>query len=114
MHSINRTAITIKPKQPFIDWINSAPDDGHNYTLQEISRDNLVFLIPEYDTSDSTTRYIRKNYKTIFDWQLWGWITDEEYWPKNRTWKVFQEWFEVQVSSEVFDLVDKNIVKEEV
>ena len=114
MHSINRTAITIKPKQPFIDWINTPPDDSHNYTLEEITRDNTTFLIPQYDNPDSITRYIRKHYSFLFEWELWGWITDETYWPNNRTWKVFQEWFEVQVSSEVFDMVDKTIEKEEV
>jgi len=30
MKTINRTAITIRPKQPYIDWANSF-DDGEKY-----------------------------------------------------------------------------------
>jgi len=112
MQSINRTAIIIKPKQPFVDWINSMPDDC-SYTIEQISKDNLTFLTPQYDDPDSTYNYIKKNYKIIFDYELWGWIVTEDLWPKNRNWKMFNEWFDIEVNSEVFDLVDKDIEKED-
>ena len=35
---------------------------------------------------------------------LGGWVTDEALWPKNRTFEMFHEWFEVQMSSIVQDL----------
>ena len=35
---------------------------------------------------------------------LEGWVTDEACWPKNRTLEMFEEWFEVQMSSIVEDL----------
>ena len=44
----------------------------------------------------------------------WAWVTDEEYWIQNRTWKTFNEWFDIEINSEVFDLVEGNIEKEEV
>jgi hypothetical protein len=49
----------------------------------------------------------------IFEFELFAWYTPEELWPKNRTWKMFQEWFEVEINSEVFDLVEGEIEKEE-
>ena len=113
MQSINRTVVIIKPKKPFVDWINSMPDDSSVYTIEQISKDNLTFLIPEYDNPQSSYNYIKKNYEMIFGFELWGWITAEELWPKNRNWKMFNEWFDVEVNSEVFDLVDKNIEKED-
>ena len=114
MHSINRTAVIIKPKQPFVDWLNSIPGDNLDYALEGISTDNLTFLIPEHDRPEGSMNYIRKKYSQIFEWELWGWIRAEELWPKNRTWKIFQEWFEIEINSEVFDLVDGEIEKEEV
>ena len=36
---------------------------------------------------------------------LKGWLTDEAYWPKNRTFEMFGEWFQIQMSSIVEDLV---------
>jgi len=114
MKIINRTAVVIKPKQPFVDWLNSFPDDKHKYTLEQMSkRENLTFLIPEYDTPEESMRYVKKNYNIIFEFELWGWITTEELWPENRTWKMFQDWFYIEMNSEVFDLVDADIEKEE-
>ena len=49
MQSVDRTAAIVKPKQPFVDWLNSLPDDDHEYRLQELSADNLTFLIPNTD-----------------------------------------------------------------
>ena len=114
MQSTNRLAVVVKPKQPFIDWLNSIPDDSFNYTLEKLSTNNISFLIPIYDHPDDIIKYIRKNCKTIFEWELWGWITAKELWPKNINWKTFNEWFDIEVNSEVFDLVSEDIEKEEV
>jgi len=37
----------------------------------------------------------------------------ERWWPAKRDWKVFKEWFEIEINSEVFDLVDGAVEKEE-
>jgi hypothetical protein len=53
MQRINRTAVVIKPKQPFVDWLNQIPYEDHDYTLEKIRDENTVFLIPDFDyTSD--------------------------------------------------------------
>lgn len=67
MQSINRTAAVIKPKQPFVDWLNSLPDDDHVYNLEELSSDNLIFLIPDAQSPDEAIDYIRKKHNLIFE-----------------------------------------------
>ena len=113
MQSVNRTAVVIKPKQPFVDWLNSIPDEDISFTLEQVSEDNITFLIPEYDSSEESLAYIKKTYSEIFEFELFGWYTTEELWPEKRSWKMFQEWFEIEIHSEVFDLVDGYIEKEE-
>ena len=76
-------------------------------------RENLTFLIPELFGHNESMAYVKKTYSQIFEFELWGWITDEDLWPENRTWKMFQDWFEIEINSEVFDLVDGDIEKEE-
>jgi len=107
MESINRAAVVVKPKQPFLEWINSTGDD--KYTLDQLRQDNLTFLIPEYHSHDWTIKYLKKNFHQIFDWELYGWNMEREDWPVNRNWKMFQEWFDVEIGSEVFDLVGSPI-----
>lgn len=113
MESINRSAVIIKPKQPFIDWLNSIPDDSISFTLEQILEDNITFLIPEYDNPEDSRNYVKKMNSQIFEWELWGWIVTKELWPKNRNWEMFQEWFSFEINSEIFDLVDGDIEKED-
>ena len=112
MQSINRTSVVIKPKQPFVDWINSTPGDD-KCTLEQLRQDNLTFLIPIFDDPNEITKYLKKVFHQIFNWELLGWYTDEEAWPENRNWKMFNDWFEIEVNSEVFDLVGVPIDTEE-
>ena len=69
--------------------------------------------MPEYDDPENSMRYIKKNYDIIFEFELFGWITVEELWPKKRNWGMFKEWFNVEINSEVFDLVDESIERED-
>ena len=112
MESVNRTAVVIRPKQPFVDWLNSIPGEKPDYTLQTISSENTTFLIPEYDYPEQSMTYVKNVSSYIFEFELFGWYTAEELWPKMRNWKMFQEWFDIEINSEVFDLVDEKIEKE--
>jgi len=114
MQNINRTAVVVKPKQPFIDWLKSIPDDDFDYTLEQISADNLIFLIPQSDNPNEAMEYIRKGYGLIFEWAFGVWATAEELWPAKRNWKMLNDWFDIEICSEVFDLVDGRIEKEDV
>lgn len=113
MQSINRTAVVIRLKQPFIDWLNSFPDEDSDNTLETASSENMTFLIPEFFGPDESLSYVKKRYSQIFECELLGWCTDEELWPGKRNWKMFQEWFSVEINSEVLDLLDDDIEKEE-
>lgn len=113
MKYINREAVIIKPKQPFLDWVNSDPKAKEKLTLKDISQENSILLIPEFDYEEDSINYIKERYSYIFEFELEGWMVNKKLWPQNRTWQMFQEWFDVQINSEVFDLVEEDIEKEE-
>ena len=113
MESINRTAVIIKPKQPFVDWLNSIPEETIKHTLEDLCPENITYLIPEYDYPQQSLAYVKKLFPVLFEHQLFGWYTDETLWPQKRTWKMFQEWFAIEINSEVIDLVRGMIEKEE-
>ena len=113
MQSINRTAVVIKPKQPFVDWLNSIPGESSDNTLETVSSEYLTFLIPNLFGPVECLDYIKEEYSQIFEYELFGWYTTE-LWPVKRDWKTFQKWFEIEINSEVIDLVnDEEIEKEE-
>lgn len=106
--TINRGVITVIPRQPFYDWINSL--DPKNPLSPEKMTEYNAYLIRE-DFVDPI-QVVKKYYKAIFEEELFGMWTEEDDWPDKRTYKKFQEWFEVKVASMVFDLEKRGIVRE--
>jgi hypothetical protein len=96
-----------------VDWLNSIPGEKSDYTLEKMPKEHATYLIPEFFGPDEVWEHIKKIYLQIFEFELFAWYTPEELWPQKRTWKMFQEWFEVEINSEVFDLVEGDIEKEE-
>jgi hypothetical protein len=110
---LNRSVAIIKPKKPFIDWVNSMPVPDLPIEEEFFSEDALAVLIPEYDTLEEAREHIGNIWKDIFFNELWGWCTDEAQWPKRRTLKMFWQWFDVEFHSEVVDSCDEPIREEE-
>ena len=58
--------------------------------------------------------YYDKRYKQLFESEIEDWYTDESLWPKNRTRKLFDEWFDVDCHSVLIDTVDGKIIDDEI
>jgi len=102
---LNRSAIIVIPKQPYIDWSKSVFDDDIPFELSE--DDALpVFLGPDADYTEEINAFVKKHFDFFFEHWLEAWCTDESLWPKRRTRKMFHEWFDVRVHSWVEDVVD--------
>lgn len=103
MYTINRSIAIIRIKQPFVDWANELPDAEIKSSLDDFKTDCHAILIPEYKTDEDAIRYINKIYEDIFIEQLYGWCTEEAWFPQDRTNKMFWEWFDVELHSVVMD-----------
>lgn len=111
MKTINRTVVTIKGKEPFVEWANSFDDGAPKMDIDESH--STAYLIPDIYDEFNYEKYLKKNFKTIFEAELYSWMMDPNVWPKKRTYKVFGEWFEIQTSTMVFDLGKDEIIVEE-
>ncbi|WGH74453.1 hypothetical protein P8625_10085 [Tenacibaculum tangerinum] len=101
---IDRSAIIVKPLQPFIDWCSDLyPDD-----IEEI-KEPRVYLISE-DIFDIES-WVKKKFKKIFEFELESWHVNKKEWPQRRNYKMFKEWFEVDISLSVYDLEKKPVIK---
>ena len=115
MRLINRHAITVKGKQPFIDWINSTKENPQDkdYSVDDVNQEPHIFLIPSYEDLEATRKYIKKSKPKIFEYMLNGWYTLETSWPKARNAKVFDQWFDVEYASMLNDLEEKVVLSHE-
>jgi hypothetical protein len=108
MNVLNRSAITITLKKPFIDWNNALfPDLPMDENMLGESK---TYLINELH--DNAGDVIKKYYKEIFEIELEGICIDEDEWPPKRNFKLFNEWFSYEISDWVMDLSKKDMFGE--
>ena len=110
MKTINRTAITIIPKKPYIDWANGFKDNGPK--LEPSSVHATTLLIPTKYDEFNYEQFIKKKYKIIFEEELAAWMDAPHLWPKNRDYNNFKKWFEVIPSDNILLFGDSPIMEE--
>jgi hypothetical protein len=102
---LNRSAVVVRPRQPFLDWVRAVDyDDAPDVTMDDMRA--TIYLVPEYEDSDGAERFLKRAYDEIFCRQLNGWYTEESLWPKDRSWRVFKAWFDIEHIDVIEDLVD--------
>ena len=104
MKSINRNAVVLNAKQPFLDWILSLPGEFVPISLEELRLDCSVYLVPEGRDNEEAMQYLQKHCVEVFEQELLGWDEDESTWPPRPNWRSFKKWFDVKFHSMILDL----------
>ena len=73
MITINRTAIVVKPDQPFLDWLHRADPTSNELSLEDLQREPTVDLLPECENEEEARQYLGEVCGQIFEEQLDGW-----------------------------------------
>ncbi|WP_192035488.1 hypothetical protein [Halomonas sp. YLGW01] len=109
MKLLNRSALSVKPTQLFVDWINSLePTVGDDdLTLADVDRENTVYLIPEMDSPEALEGFVRERYLEILESELEAWEEDRRQWPETLDWALFQRFVHVEHSYLAVDLDDE-------
>jgi hypothetical protein len=90
----------------------AAGTDDPRWPLREL-KEKTIYLIPDYESDEEGWAILEEVYDEVFQSELWGWHTDQSGWPRDRTFKMFQEWFEVEFHSMVEDLCGYEIWDED-
>ena len=108
MDLINRSAVIAKPHEPFLAWTKLDDEEGLADGVYAALRDEEphIFLLPDYEMMDEREELLDEFWPYIFETMLEGWCTDPSTWPKDRTKEMFGQWFEVQMTSVIEDLVE--------
>lgn len=112
MYLINRAALVLSMKQPFVDWVDSLDKHIPKFTLEAINRESHTYLISEHDTEQKLELIIQGLYREIMELELSSFCTDEDCWPEIK-YEKFLEFFQVKVHSMVFDTEEEEIEGEE-
>jgi hypothetical protein len=98
---LNRWALIVRPAQPYIDWATSLDDSR---VAPDPNDEQTVYLIQDCDDEEDAWHDLRQTFATIFENELYGWHTDEELWPRDRTFEMFKRWFKFEFHSIVIDI----------
>lgn len=114
MEMINRSAIVVKPAQPFLDWLHRVDSTSAHLTLEDLRIEPTVYLLPEYADEDEALQYLRSACNAIFEEQLNGWCRVPSTWPQERNLNTFRSWFEWSLHSMIIDVCEYRIKREEI
>jgi hypothetical protein len=109
MFIVDRSAAIIRPKQPFLEWLNGLPGNDVVLSLDEIRSDCTVILVPEAAEPEDSIAYIDDLAEKLFEQELASWVADDALWPQKRSLKLFWEWFDVEIHLGVMDAVEEEI-----
>ncbi|MEO5334062.1 MAG: hypothetical protein H7839_18780 [Magnetococcus sp. YQC-5] len=111
MLTINRSVLIVKPRLPFLEWVNKACASDPPMILDDLTTEQSVYLIPEVDEGELEL-HVRRHYKTIFEHEMVSWVRNQTLWPNRLTFQMFEQWFQLEWGSEVFDLGKGAITQE--
>lgn len=111
---LNRAALILRYKQPFVDWINAVDPSpvSHLVTLADVNSERTVYLI-DVEDEDELAVWLRHHHKEVFEEELNGWYTDPKLWPRDRSLKLLKEWCTLELNTVVLDLDDSPIEDDE-
>ena len=107
--AINRTAVLLVPREPFLEWLNDTDPSEEPLTMEDLFEDNNIFMIPRFDDESRSIKWIERYWDALFEYMLSEWVTEESLWPQERTLDLFREWFDVEIHTLVWDLSDDSL-----
>ena len=100
---LNRAALILRYKQPFVDWINAVDSvpTSDDLTLAEVNQERTVFLL---EVEGDLAAWLARHHEVLFEQELNGWYTDPALRPRDRSLKTMKEWVSFELHTIVEDL----------
>ena len=109
MNVVNRSALSVRPTQAFVNWINQleATEGEDDLLLEDVERESTVYLIAEMDSEEAVRTYLKARYLDLLENELRAWEEDVRLWPETLDWALFEEFLQVEYSYLTLDLEDE-------
>lgn len=104
MSILYRHALFVTRKQPYLDWANRSTDDDTTLSDELSQQQRNVYLVNEVDGEPVIEELLSEYWEEIFEKECQSWVLSADRWPEERTRALFNEWFDVELSSTVIDL----------
>lgn len=107
MKFINRCVVTLKPRQPFIEWAKGLGTE----LPEEWSLEGGSYLLDEQETEEGLEAAVTNYARDMMENELSAWEEDPGRWPVQRDVSALKSWFDVHVSVAGFDLGTEGLMR---
>jgi len=105
LEPLNRFSIEVVPKEMFWEWVKNVETKLQWPPLKKEDRGpSNIYLIPPSYFGQYLDDCLEKNFEVFFQNELNMFVTDPDFWPSNRTYEMFTNWFDVKISDMVWGL----------
>lgn len=115
MKLLNRSALLVMPRQPYLDWINALPAEVSELeqplTLVELEAEGRVYLLDEAESDELDAQQLlavllQQSWQPLLENELGAWDELGRYWPEPISQQLLGEWFDLKPLSLAFDAAD--------
>ena len=107
MKLVNRSALTLRPRQPYLDWINQLPSEltelEQPLAAGALDNEARVYLIGESEPEQSLAALLAPCWQLLLENELGAWDELGRHWPEPLSLELLTDWFEVSEQALVFD-----------
>jgi hypothetical protein len=97
---VDCNGLMLVPRKIYYEWLRYLiPEE--NYLNK---REAEFFLLPQFNSAEQAEAFCREFFDLFFQYKLKKWSPDPAFWPINRTFEMFQQWFEVRIACTVSSL----------
>lgn len=113
MYELDRIAVVLRPTEALLNWLTEQPNQDPSLDLNDLCNDCTTLLIPGFTSPDEAFEFLEERYAALFDNELASLGVPAECWPNDRNFELFNEWFDVEFHSLVYDLVEEDVLIDE-
>lgn len=112
MDLLNNAVLAIVPKKGFFDLINKTMEAEELYTDRleksfdkiDAHTDCLLYIIPLFEDTEIFNDFVKRHYEDLLLHTLSKFIPDKRYWPKQLSFELFNDYFDIEFHSRIFNL----------
>jgi len=115
MNPMPRVALLLMAQDDAVEWLNSLPGrpaDAPPFDLGSANAEPFICLVDAVESPQALDELVRERANSMFEAWLSSWTEEQSLWPLDRSIEAFSRFFQVALSSLVFDFSSEAPPKE--
>jgi len=95
------SGLMLIPRKIYYEWVRYVIPESDYLNEKEAE----VFLLPQFDSVEKSEEFCELFFDLFFQYKLKKCSDDPAFWPVNRNYEMFHQWFDVRITAIVSTLM---------